>query len=232
MLVNFPESTENTTLVKIQKFTGRKDASQRGAFSVCEKIKFVFTVSRRLAATGLYMVLDDDNAGNTENLCCIFDKTECGYDVYTCTVDLNKRYGGSDGLIFWKLCVVCGAKSLYTNSINNVDFELLQSQFDMENPTLLKNFLSSHLSGVIVMGYVEPSVIDCILEKGISIVGIDSSSDKIDNVRYNRYQAGCYAMQYLLNKGHRKIAYVGSNISPRNVWDLGRYEAYKKMRST
>ena len=128
MLVNFPESSENTALVKIQKFTGRKDASQRGAFSVCEKIKFVFTVSRRLAATGLYMVLDDDNAGNTENLCCIFDKTECGYDVYTCTVDLNKRYGGSDGLIFWKLCVVCGAKSLYTNSINNVDFELSEKQ--------------------------------------------------------------------------------------------------------
>ena len=115
---------------------------------------------------------------------------------------------------------------------NNVDFELLQSQFDIENPTLLKNFLSSNLSGVIVMGYVEPSVIDCILEKGISIVGIDSSSDKIDNVRYNRYQAGCYAMQYLLDKGHKKIAYVGSNISPRNVWDLGRFEAYKKMLST
>lgn len=114
---------------------------------------------------------------------------------------------------------------------NNIEFELLQSQFDVENPNLLKNFLSSNLNGVIVMGYVDPIIIDSILEKGISIVGIDSSSDKIDNVRYNRYQAGCYAMQYLLAKGHKKIAYVGSNIYPDKVWDLGRFEAYKKMLS-
>lgn len=114
---------------------------------------------------------------------------------------------------------------------NNIEFELLQSQFDIEKPKVLDMFLSSDLNGVILMGDVEPSVMNAISSRGISIVGIDTSYDNIDNVRYNRYQAGCYAMQYLLDKGHKEIAYVGSNIYPRNNWDLGRFDAYKKMLS-
>ena len=115
---------------------------------------------------------------------------------------------------------------------NNVDFELLQSQFDIENPAVLEGFLSSNLNGVIIMGDFDPQVLQTILQRGISIVGIDTTSDIIDNVRYNRYQAGCTAMQYLISKGHKKIAYVGSNIYPRDVWDMGRFDAYKKILST
>lgn len=114
---------------------------------------------------------------------------------------------------------------------NNVDFELLQSQFDIENPSVLHGFLSSNLNGVIVMGDLDPAVMQAICERGISIVGIDSSSNLIDNVRYNRYQAGCNAMEYLISKGHKKIAYVGSNIYPRDIWEVGRFDAYKKVLS-
>lgn len=114
---------------------------------------------------------------------------------------------------------------------NNIEFELLQSQFDIENPAVLEGFLSSGLNGLIIMGDVDEAVMQSITARGISIVGIDTSYDIIDNVRYNRYQAGCYAMQYLLEKGHEKIAYVGSNIYPRNNWDVGRFDAYKKMLS-
>lgn len=115
---------------------------------------------------------------------------------------------------------------------NNIEFELLQSQFDIESPSVLEAFLNSNLNGVIIMSDVENGIIDEILQRGISIVGIDSSCDKIDNIRYNRYQAGCNAMQYLISSGHKDIAYIGSNIYPRNVWEVGRFDAYKKMLST
>lgn len=114
---------------------------------------------------------------------------------------------------------------------NNIEFELLQSQFEIEKPTVLENFLSSNLNGVIIMGDIEPFLIETISSHGITMVGIDTASDKIDNIRYNRYQAGCNAMDYLISKGHKKIAYVGSNIYPRTNWDLGRFDAYKMMLS-
>jgi len=115
---------------------------------------------------------------------------------------------------------------------HSIELELLQSQFDIENPKTLNGFLSSNLNGVIVMGDVDESVIDKLLQSGISVVGVDSSSDKIDNIRYNRYQAGCTAMQYLISKGHKKIAYVGSSVYPRDISSIGRFDAYKNMLTT
>lgn len=115
---------------------------------------------------------------------------------------------------------------------NNIEFELLQSQFDIENPAILNGFLSLNLNGIIIMGDIEPEILDKLMQSGISIVGVDTTSERIDNVRYNRYQAGCNAMQYLLSKGHKKIAYVGSSIYPRDISAVGRFDAYKKMLST
>ncbi len=115
---------------------------------------------------------------------------------------------------------------------NNIEIEILQSQFDLSVPKVLENFLNSDLRGVIVMGETDDEVIEIIHQSNLSAVGIDNNSEKIDNVKYNRYQAGCMAMEYLIANGHKSIAYIGSHIPNRRIAEMGRFDAYKKMLST
>ena len=120
MLLSFPN--ENTQQVKIQKNLNRKDVSHMGAFSGEDKIKIVITVSRRIAATGVYLEISDDNTGLEKTVECTFSETDCGNDLYCTTLDFKKMCPDGDNLFFWRVCVKCGDKALYTHSINNVDF--------------------------------------------------------------------------------------------------------------
>lgn len=135
MLLNFPN--ENTQQVKIQKYLDRKDVSKLGAFSGEDKIKIVITVSRRLAATGVFLEITDDNTGLDKTVECTFSETNCGNDVYFVHFDFKKMCPDGDDLLFWRLCVKCGDRTLYTQSINNVDYYLTDNKADGKKFRLL-----------------------------------------------------------------------------------------------
>ena len=61
------------------------------------------------------------------------------------------------------------------------------------------------------------------------IIGIDTSYDDIDNIRYNRFLAGVEAVEHLIECGHKKIGYIGSDIIPDNLKNIGRVEAYQRV---
>lgn len=127
--------------------------------------------------------------------------------------------------------------SYYTTILNgaqdylkrqNYDFDFVVSQFDIMNEDSLLSLLSRPPKGLILMDQPDEQTMQKLSSKIKCIVGIDSLQPSIDNVCYDRFEAGCQAMRYLLEKGHKKIAYIGAHIS-ENVMSIGRYEAYVRM---
>ncbi|MCI8413664.1 MAG: LacI family transcriptional regulator [Clostridia bacterium] len=110
----------------------------------------------------------------------------------------------------------------------NYDFDFVVSQFDIMNEESLSSLLSHPPKGLILMDQPDNETMRYLSSKIKYIVGIDSGQSSVDNICYDRFDAGCRAMQYLIDKGHKKIAYIGAHIS-ENVMTIGRYEAYVRM---
>ena len=113
--------------------------------------------------------------------------------------------------------------SKYGKSLN-----FLLTQFDFENNDY-KTIFQTYPKGIILMGDISEEAYHFLKTKINHIVGIDTSYDDIDNIRYNRYNAGVMAVEYLIECGHKKIAYIGSNINPDDYKNIGRFEAYLKV---
>lgn len=96
------------------------------------------------------------------------------------------------------------------------------------NENSLSSLLSRPPKGLILMDEPAEQTMRLLSSKIKCIVGIDSRQPSIDNVCYDRFEAGCQAMRYLLSKGHKKIAYIGAHIA-ENAMSIGRYEAYLRM---
>ncbi len=111
----------------------------------------------------------------------------------------------------------------------NFDFDFVQSQFDIMNAENLASLASPPPKGLILMDdQLDSDTMGYLLSKVKHIVGIDTGQPMIDNVCYDRYEAGCRAMRYLVESGHRKIAYIGAHISS-NATNIGRHEAYLRI---
>lgn len=110
----------------------------------------------------------------------------------------------------------------------NCDIDFVLSQFDIMNEASLSDLLSHPPKGLILMDHPDDGTMQFLSSKIKYIVGVDSGQPSIDNVCYDRYDAGCIAMRYLLDKGHTDIAYIGAHIS-ENHTNIGRCEAYLRM---
>ena len=108
----------------------------------------------------------------------------------------------------------------------NLQFSL--TQFDLESENF-ETIFNTYPLGMIIMGDISESAYKVLKTKIKHIVGVETTYEDIDNIRYNRYKAGIEAVNHLVECGHKKIAYIGSNINEDNLADIGRYEAYLKV---
>ena len=122
--------------------------------------------------------------------------------------------------------IASGIKSHLSQQGKQLEFLYTQMDFDS---TDYKNIFQTYPKGLIIMGDINKEAYEFLKTKIKYIVGIDTSYDDIDNVRYNRFDAAVEGMQYLINCGHKKIAYIGSNIIRDNLKNIGRFEAYTRV---
>ena len=122
--------------------------------------------------------------------------------------------------------ILRGAREFLTRQ--NCEFKFALSQFDIMNEDSLSSLLAHPPRGLILMDQTTEETMNFLSSKIKYIVGIDLGFPSIDNICYDRFEAGCRAMRYLLEKGHKKIAYIGAKIS-HNSLNIGRYEAYLRM---
>lgn len=122
--------------------------------------------------------------------------------------------------------IVSGIKQHLSKHGKSLQF--LMTQFDFQNDNYEKIF-QYYPKGLIIMGDISPDAYNFLKSKIQYIVGIDTSYEDIDNIRYNRFEAGVEAVEYLISCGHKKIAYIGSNINPNDLKNIGRFEAYNRV---
>ena len=108
----------------------------------------------------------------------------------------------------------------------NLQFSL--TQFDLESEDF-ENMFQTFPLGMIIMGDISESAYKFLKSKIKYIVGVETSYEDIDNIRYNRYLAGLEAINHLVECGHKKIAYIGSNINTDSLTNIGRFEAYLRV---
>ena len=108
----------------------------------------------------------------------------------------------------------------------NLQFSL--TQFDLESDDF-ENMFQTYPLGMIIMGDISESAYNFLKANVKYIIGVETTYDDIDNIRYNRYYAGLEAVNHLIDCGHKKIAYIGSNINSDDLTNIGRYEAYLRV---
>ncbi|MCR5595608.1 MAG: LacI family DNA-binding transcriptional regulator [Lachnospiraceae bacterium] len=84
------------------------------------------------------------------------------------------------------------------------------------------------VDGIVVIGKLSTAYLKMLNESGIPLVGLDfyTSDDSMDSVISDSYFGGYRMTNYLIEKGHTKIAYVGTIGATTSITD--RYMGYRK----
>ena len=127
MLPRYPLDTSET-LVSLRKFSASgADLSNLGAFPKGEKLRLVVTCPRTLGASAVVLRLNRDG-DKTRDIPFEFTSEDMLTltDDYELTLDTAALCGeNASGLFYYRLLFVRRADTLFTDSINNVDFELV-----------------------------------------------------------------------------------------------------------
>ncbi|MBR3894287.1 MAG: glycoside hydrolase family 13 protein [Clostridia bacterium] len=124
MLIKRHSVLETDQTVKIEKRVDGEDASLLGAFALGEEVSFSVRLPRRLGVSAVVMRISPDG-GEALDLPFLFSASERSVDLYTLTLSTKELCGeAEDGLFFYELLFLRGFDTLFSDSINNVDFRL------------------------------------------------------------------------------------------------------------
>ncbi len=80
---------------------------------------------------------------------------------------------------------------------------------ELESKALLQSLFANEVKGVILMEDLPDETYNFIRKACPNIVGIDTHRKDIDNIAYNHYEVAELAVNHLVEKGHKKIGYIG-----------------------
>ena len=104
-----------------------RDATREGAFGLLSKLRFDVNVPRRLGASGVVLRIAKDGQQYGDIPLEIGEYCD-GADNYSVTLDLGELCGGDgSGLFYYEFLFLRGWNTLFTDSLNNVDFELSET---------------------------------------------------------------------------------------------------------
>lgn len=151
MLTKLPLSA----LPTITKQVNGADASERGAFAYGDRICITVEVPRCLGASAVVLRIAADGGKETD-LPLQFTDSADGVDGYCLTLDTVSLCGAEErGLFFYELLFLRGADTLFTDTRNQVDFDLtahsarkfvlLISKADYQTPAWLHGKTMYHI---------------------------------------------------------------------------------------
>lgn len=138
--------------VKITKYIGDEDVSCLGAFCYGEKIRFELSVPRRLGCAGVVIRIARDGE-SYQDIALTRQSSDVMNDVYTYSLDTSWLAGEYEcGLFYYEFLFLRGLNTLFTDSINNVDFKLSDKNGKRFRLTVYKkSFQTPHSFGQGVM---------------------------------------------------------------------------------
>lgn len=111
-------------------------------------------------------------------------------------------------------------------SSKDLEVAFIRTGPELEDKRTLYNTFSDSITGLILMESLNNETYEFIRKKVPYIVGIDTEREDIDNVGYDHYKVATMAVQHLIDKGHRKIGFVGGSGSSGNIKKSQRYRGY------
>ena len=113
--------------IKLEKFVDGVDKSSLGAFSCGEKIDIRMTMSRRIGAIAVVLRIAPDG-GAERDFTLERNKVDEVTDLFSLTLDTAELCGeAGHGLFYYEFLILRGFDTLFTDTCNNLDFELSQS---------------------------------------------------------------------------------------------------------
>ena len=130
MLLRLHKSAECGLLPKITKYVNGEDASVKGAFSLNTILEIFVECPRRLGVSAVVLRINKDGE-QAKDISLDFCTTQSGIDKYTVCLALDSKLCGDDnGLFYYEFLFLRGYETLFTSSVNNVDFELSECSAD------------------------------------------------------------------------------------------------------
>ena len=124
MLIKRNAALELGQEIQIEKSIDRRDVSAFGAFRYGETVTFSVSVPRRMGVSAVVMRLAPDG-GEDRDLTLTFSTRDGETDRYALKLSTEELCGESkDGLFFYELLFLRGFDTLFSDSVNNIDFEL------------------------------------------------------------------------------------------------------------
>lgn len=103
---------------------------------------------------------------------------------------------------------------------------LIQTEQELENPEILDRVLHAGLSGLIMMRPLAEPLFTELRSLIPHIVGIDTGHMPIDNIEYDHLRVSRMAVEYLYQKGHRQIGFIGGSPGDAPLKKSRRYRSY------
>ncbi|MBR3017567.1 MAG: LacI family DNA-binding transcriptional regulator [Clostridia bacterium] len=103
---------------------------------------------------------------------------------------------------------------------------LIHTEQELEIPAVLERFLSAGLDGLIMMRPLPETMFSLLRARIPHIVGIDTGLMAIDNVEYDHLRVSRMAVEYLYQRGHRQIGFIGSGVGEAPMKRSRRYRSY------
>ena len=108
---------------------------------------------------------------------------------------------------------------------------VIQTEQELEDPSVLNRLLSAGLSGLIMMRPLSEPLFEQLHTLIPHIVGIDTGHMPIDNVEYDHLRVSKMAVEYLYQKGHREIGYIGGSVGNLPMKRSRRFRSYLETMS-
>lgn len=141
-------------------------------------------------------------------------------------ISTGRRYLEIDNSFYWSMYQQVVTAAAARQSVTMLEPVEEDQQLTEETPRILKE---KAVDGIIIIGWLfEPYIRNLVRKAGVPVVLLDcrirdSGCDTVMSCNYT----GMYKMtRYLIARGHRKIAFVGSRLANENIMD--RYFGYRK----
>jgi LacI family transcriptional regulator len=196
----------------------------------------VATVSRVLNNDIKYKMTDETRARVWQAVTQLNYKAKLPVKVPSSYEDGSKSNRGSIKIG----CVLSVTKNKYSDPyfmsiLSGVEEQLMNYGYDisfiktgaeLEDKKALFSTFSESISGLILMESLNSDTYQFIRKQVPHIVGIDTQWVDIDNVGYDHHNVANIAVQHLIEKGHKKIGYIGGSGVSGNIKESQRYRGY------
>lgn len=140
------------------------------------------------------------------------------------------------GVIFCRETQPLSGNPFYSRILEGIEGELVINNYnlvlhllqDQKTDALNKIFSERKVDGVIIMGIMTPGLINLLNKITVPVILVDPAREhrKFSKITIDNERGAYLATQYLIDKGHRKIAFISGDLK-RSSFRL-RYEGFKK----